>query len=327
MIKFSRLLLLLAGFSSAIHSFSQTKYIAKSTQTPPIIDGLSNDTCWNGATWYTIDQQWIPNPQPTTADFSGRFKISWDANKIYVLGEITDDSLSDVHADSLTSYWEDDTFEIFIDENRSGGDHQFTYNAMAYHISKFFDVVDIDSADQAPHTYPRALNVARTRSGNVYTWEVALNVYTDKYVYASANNPKASLITDKIMGFAIAYCDNDGGSARENFIGSEVISASDKNVAYKDASVFGSLQLKGSSISSLNNDYIDNKNLLFFPNPSSQKISFEEEFSVRIFNASGFEVLNQKNTKSVDVSALSSGVYMVEMAKNNKINRQKLMKE
>jgi hypothetical protein len=37
--------------------------------------------------------------------------------------------------------------------------------------------------------------------------------------------------------------------------------------------------------------------------------------------------MNQKNAKSVDVSALSTGVYMVEMTNNDKTFRQKLMKE
>lgn len=216
-------------------------YQAPKAATAPTIDGIGNDACWTGANWYVVDQLWL-GAAPNAADFSGKFKISWDANKLYVLGEITDDVLNDNYADPLSNYWEDDTWEIFLDEDRSGGDHQNNYNAFAYHISKFYDAVDIGT-DGNPKLVNSNLTVKRTAVGNVYTWEAAFDVYTDKFVYGAANNPKAVLAEGKVMGFAMAYCDNDGGTSRESFIGSEVIAGTDKNQAYKNASYFGKLTL------------------------------------------------------------------------------------
>ena len=46
------------------------------------------------------------------------------------------------------------------------------------------------------------------------------------------------------MGLAVAYCDNDGGSDRESFLGSEEIPGADKNVAWQNADVFGGLILE-----------------------------------------------------------------------------------
>lgn len=221
--------------------FSQTKYQAPKAATAPIIDGISNDACWSTAIWYDVNYLWALT-QPSAEDFSGKFKVAWDENKLYVLAEITDDVLNDYHEDPLTNYWEDDTWEIFLDENNSGGDHEQNYNAFAYHISRYFDIADIGQGGTA-----RLLNdhatVARTVSGTKYTWEAAFDIYTDEFVYGASSNPKATLFAGKIMGFAMAYCDNDGGSTRQHFMGSENIPGEDKNVAWKDASVFGSLEL------------------------------------------------------------------------------------
>jgi glucose/arabinose dehydrogenase len=227
----------------SIGSIAQNKYQAPKAVTAPSIDGNGNDACWSTAPWYNVDQLWALAQPSSAADFSERFKVSWDANKLYVLAEVTDDVLSDVYPEALNSkYYEDDTWEVFIDEDNSGGEHENNYNAFAYHISKYYDAVD-KGTDGMPHLYNSHVNVKRTATGNVYTWEAAFDVYTDKFVLDAANNPKATLSKGKILGFALAYCDNDGGASRESFMGSEVIAGADKNVAYKNASVFGDLEL------------------------------------------------------------------------------------
>jgi cellulase/cellobiase CelA1 len=70
-----------------------------------------------------------------------------------------------------------------------------------------------------------------------------LKVFADTYNENSSANQPVTLTAGKALGFGVSYNDNDGGSSRENFIGSMEISGTDKNVAYKNASVFGKLQL------------------------------------------------------------------------------------
>ena len=226
---------------NTIHVYSQNKYKAPKATIAPTIDGIGTDACWSSAPWYNVDQVWL-GATPTAADFTEKFKVSWDANKLYVLAEVTDDVLNDNYTDPLVSYWEDDTWEIFIDENNSGGDHERNYNAFAYHFSRSLDAVDI-GIDGNPHLLNSNVTVQRTANGNVYTWEASFDIYTDAFVLGANNNPKVVLTAGKIMGFAMAYCDNDGGTARQSFIGSETIAAVDKNVAYRDANVFGDLEL------------------------------------------------------------------------------------
>ncbi|MBW2998850.1 CBM9 family sugar-binding protein, partial [Candidatus Woesearchaeota archaeon] len=48
----------------------------------------------------------------------------------------------------------------------------------------------------------------------------------------------------KKIGFAIAYCDNDTSEHRENFIGSVFVDGNDKDRGWKDAGIFGTIELK-----------------------------------------------------------------------------------
>lgn len=225
------------------HTFGQNKYQAPRAKTAPVIDGAGTDACWSSAPWYEVNQLWFGVQPSSPADFSERFKVCWDANKLYVLAEVTDDVLNDNYTDPLSNYWEDDTWEVFIDEDNSGGNHEKSYNAFAYHVSKSLDAVDIGS-DGVAHLYNTHLTIKRSTDGNnKYTWEAAFEIYNDKFVYGATSNPKVTLTKNKVMGFALAYCDNDGGTARQSFIGSEPIAGTDKNVAYKDANVFGDLEL------------------------------------------------------------------------------------
>lgn len=216
-------------------------YQAARAQTAPVIDGNTSDACWTSATWYDVNYLWL-GVQPSAADFTGRFKVCWGANKLYVIAEITDDVLGDNYPNPTTNYWEDDTWEIFLDENHSGGEHENNYNAFAYHISTLGDNVDSDLG--TPRLFNNHATVSRTKNGNVYTWEAAFDIYTDAYIYAAGTaNPKATLTLGKKMGFAMAYCDNDGGTSRQSFIGSEDVPGTNKNVAYQNADVFGNLEL------------------------------------------------------------------------------------
>ncbi|MEO0975195.1 MAG: sugar-binding protein, partial [Pseudomonadota bacterium] len=108
----------------------------------PTIDGVPDDKAWAQAPWYPIDSLILGAP-PTADDFSGRYRAVWDIDFLYLLAEITDDVLVDAHANPLDSYWNDDTLEIFVDEDASGGNHQFNHSAFAYHIGLDNQVVDI----------------------------------------------------------------------------------------------------------------------------------------------------------------------------------------
>jgi len=207
----------------------------------PLIDGKPDDPAWEKAEWLPLDQVWIGN-EPTPADFSGRYKLLWDEYNLYILAEITDDVLIDIHADGLYRYWDDDCLEIFLDEDASGGNHQYNHNAFAYHIALDGKVVDINP-DSAFAYYNDHCLMRRTTQGNTSIWEVAVKVFDGNSYREGGENIPKMLKSGKKMGFALAYCDNDHSPERENFIGSVRVEGTDKNRGWIDAGIFGLLTL------------------------------------------------------------------------------------
>ena len=235
--------LLLAGIvlvSCAEKVDHQTIHVNKAKFTP-IIDGKASDECWSNASWLPLDQRWLGDAY-TPDDFSGRYKLTWDEEALYLLVEVTDDVLLDQHADPLKLWWDDDCVEVFVDEDNSGGEHQFDHNAFAYHVALDGNVVDIAS-DKEGHLYNDHVSMKKVTDGNTTLWELKVLVYDDSYTENGKNYPVA-LKKNKKMGFALAYCDNDSSEHRENFIGSVFVPGEDKNRGWIDANIFGTLLLK-----------------------------------------------------------------------------------
>ncbi|MBX2928418.1 MAG: CBM9 family sugar-binding protein [Saprospiraceae bacterium] len=220
-------------------------YYATQAQSPPVIDGVADDAVWQNAPWYMLDQTWI-GEEPTAEDFSGRYKLAWDENFLYILAEIRDDTLIDIHPDGLQFYWDDDCLEVFVDEDASGGNHQYSHNAFAYHIALDYRVTDI-GPDSLPRYYDDHIRARRVTEGNTSIWEVAVAVYPDTFRDGAPDNKPVKLTAGKVMGFALAYCDNDHSPERENFIGSTFVPGEDKNRGWIDAGIFAKLELRGAS--------------------------------------------------------------------------------
>ena len=237
---------LAASLLSLTIATSAHAYEAPQAKVAPSIDGLNNDPAWSSAEWEAIDQLTL-GEQPSADDFSGRFKIVWTAKKLYLLAEIVDDVLIDTHADPLDSYWEDDTLEIFIDEDKSGGDHLENYNAFAYHIALDNQTVDF-SSEGKPRTLNDHVDSVWKRSSenpNKVIWEASFDIYSDEFKDQNNTAKPVTLTAGKELGFMVAYCDSDGNDGRQHFIGSHDIEAvdGDKNRGYIDASVFDNLKL------------------------------------------------------------------------------------
>ncbi|HRK82615.1 MAG TPA: sugar-binding protein [Saprospiraceae bacterium] len=209
---------------------------------PPIIDGMPGDSCWRNLPWYPIDQIWIGD-SIDHQDFSGKYKVAWSEDYLYILAEIRDDTLIDIHPDGLAFYWDDDCLEIFVDEDASGGNHQYSHNAFAYHIALDGKVADI-GPDSLPHYYDHHIQQRRSTIGNRSRWEVAIALYPDTYRDGASDNHPVKLHKGKTIGFALAYCDNDRSPERENFFGSVFVPGEDKNRGWIDAGIFAKLPLR-----------------------------------------------------------------------------------
>ena len=227
--------------AESTHHPDRSVYLAPRAETAPVIDGVDGDAAWEGAAWREMKYNWL-GPEYTAEDFSGRFKVVWTEERIYLLAEITDDVLYDIHRHPLKQYWDDDCLEIFIDENFSGGDHQFNHNAFAYHLSLDNRAIDIGT-DQQARDYTHHVQSHWRQHGDKLIWEVAIDIYTDAYVDDADDNEPVRLEAGKVMGLMVAYCDNDRSELRENFVGSEITYEGKTDYGWIDAGLFGKLIL------------------------------------------------------------------------------------
>ncbi len=221
------------------------------TTAPIVVDGAMDDA-WQAASWRALDKA-IIGELPQENDFSGRYKLLWDENYLYLLTEITDEKLFDQHSDPLFKYWDDDCLEVFVDENNSGGNHQFNFNAFAYHIALDGHVADIGPNNPDGSTHFILLDdhleskwkVFQQKPQKLY-WEVALKIYPETFTLENRNAEPVKLTEGKDMGFMLAYCDNDQSEIRESFVGDVEITPKngDKNLGYIDASVFAPIKLR-----------------------------------------------------------------------------------
>ncbi len=230
-----------AACAAATHSKDRTEYRAPFAATAPVIDGVADEDIWAKARWQPLNHRWL-GPEFSPEDFNGQYKVVWTKEKLYILTEFTDDILIDTHRDPLVQYWDDDCLEIFLDENFSGGDHQYNHNAFAYHMSLDNQAIDIGT-DKKPQNYSHHVESNWKQQGDKVIWELAISVYADDYVDGSDENVPVTLTAGKLLGLMVAYCDNDGSELRENFVGSESVPEGPTDRGWIDAGLFGALVL------------------------------------------------------------------------------------
>jgi hypothetical protein len=329
-------LLLCLGFLLGFTSYAaETPYYATKAKTAPIIDANLSDSCWNKAEWKSIDQAWIGSAVKSP-DFEGKFKVVWTPEKLYFLVEITDDNLNIGYPGNCNNIYNFDCIEIFLDEDHSGGDHQYNYNAFAYHIAANGDVCD-NGTDKTWHLFKNDVESKfDTLSDNVYCWEVAVKVFADNYVYGADNTPVV-LTVDKVLGLSVAYNDNDGGTQRQSMFGSAIITATDKNVSWINASYFGAMQLIEDSVKTTVLNVSRSNKVICSYNTLTQALNFNYlddyfgSISAQLIDITGktmkcnqiYKTNNQLNG-SLQIAGLPKGVYFLRIISGRNFYTSKL---
>jgi hypothetical protein len=266
-------------------------FVAYFVDTPPTIDGNGSDQAWAKARWQPMKYQWMYNTSNTTdyltaassaADFSGRFKVVWTADRLYILAEIIDDAIKVTRYNTYGGYNQahnDDCLEIFFDENASGGtrasdggNNFFTYH-MGYMEGYHFAADYVGNPDNnVADIALKVLNgmilrdvhlnyvIVKNNPGGGDIWEIEMKVYDNTYPLretpgmpsnASGGDPSKSEVTPvaltegKKMGLAVAYCDSDTGVS-SNLNGTNVRNH-----------FFGSMAVTGATDNDRNQSYLN----------------------------------------------------------------------
>jgi len=334
----------------------------------PTIDGIGNDDCWQNVPWQRIAQVWIPyGATIDSQDYYGRYKVVWSStsNLLYFLMEVNDDVFVDGYTPSGGgAIYDYDISEIFIDENKSGGDHIFdtgttnAENAFSYHmyaalpdagqVTTDVQVDDLDGTGwnnaRRPNYRSHFPDFAYRVNGTKAIREFSLKVYNDTYEDALANpeTARVQLSENKEIGLSIAYCDNDDAGenpkVRDNMFGS-VWEAAPGNMHWMNADGYGTLKLVSGGGTGVQNKQPLNAHIIkLYPNPSSSTSTLEVEDSYRgdvtinLYNLLGQELFRTSASKvsntlkyALQLQQLPPSMYFVQMNLGQKVYSERLL--
>lgn len=347
--------LIIVSLVSTFSSLSAMNYpgdsiVAMHTTVLPIIDGDGTDAAWNAASWVDINYMWMPyGATIPAADFTGRYKVLWNktTNLLYFLVEITDDKFVNgyVYSKSDGTYYAYDVVEVFIDEDRPGGDHAMNNNAFAYHITGGNATTDYDAIDifDPTNSYNWGAGIyvnnkshfpefKRTNVGTKYTWEFSLKVLTSNYTPTDNSDLfKATLMAGKKMGLTVAYCDNDNSAVnpkRDNFIASKYETQANSDISWQNSTTFAHLTLKDNTPNSIQT--MEDLTAKVWVDASKQlHCNLDQTWktpTLQLVDITGRIILDENISNTlIDISRCKSGFYIVLLKENNREITRKII--
>jgi len=328
----------------SVNTFCQTQkdtIFAVKSIVPVVIDGSDQDAVWAKTDWKPIDQVWIPyTAKMAKGDFEGNFKVAWDSDFLYILVHVVDDVISDDHANPLQNWWDDDCVEVFLDENRSRGNHEKNNNAFAYHISTKYDAIDMDASGNGVNYKNNVIVKMDTIGVNTYMWEIAIKIYSAAFTITNPEASRIKLTSKKLMGLTLAYCDNDNdpSKSRENFIGSMYMTAATANDNYITADYFGSCLLvdqpRITQVESIKSN--PDKLVHVFPNPAKNLINFQkladsnEKMAIEIRSITGALLKTRSfdsRNHSVEIGDLTPGIYFLTISSDKNFQTERIVRQ
>jgi hypothetical protein len=340
--------------------------LAPDAITVPTLDGIGNDQCWQNVPWQNIDEVWIPyDGNISQSDYTGKYKVIWSSqtNLLYFLMEVTDDVFIDGFIEGVTAdIYNFDICEVFIDEDKSGGEHRYdgmymgansnAENAFAYHMYAEFpeegqvttevhvdDMAGTQSNSYRPDYSSHFPEFAMRVKGDTCVREFSLIVYKDTYTEANKDAARSQLADGKVMGLSVAYCDNDNNDGyRDNMFGS-VWEPSPGNLHWQNADYFGTVKLVNDPTSVSENKFpVRVSSAKIYPNPASTFTQlqlndpYRGEVSIKLYNLLGQEVSHSviaKNEQFINqkllLNNLSSGIYFIQTQMGKSVNCDKLI--
>jgi len=195
-----------------------------STAKPPVIDGEEDDI-WADAMPYKVANVMYP-PPPSPNDLEAEYRAMWDENNLYMLIDVTDDSLK--NDSSPDEWWYDDSAEVYIDADNSKS-VQYDDDDAQYHF-------DWDKTNPTMDTHQQ-----HGRKENI---EFAM-VTTEKGYRTEIKFPWSTLgrkpFTGATIGLDVHVNDDDDGGERDSKIGWN----DKRDNAWSNPQAFGNAELAG----------------------------------------------------------------------------------
>ena len=279
---------------------------------PPALDGVAEDV------YSDVQSTNIFNPtgHDGDADFTAVFQVCWDPTYMYVFAEITDDVEHDYEW-GVGNSWEFDNLELFFMLDTNTVVTSYTGTTVQLRVCRALD--SVETAGRAPRADYLYYMEAAAAGG--WITEVAVPWTC---VLADGAAPEDFMdYVDAVIGFDFAGADSDNSDGDAAVGNRDVQSAWDdddpadaedrtEDLAWNNTSVFGYITLEASDFLSVNAPTQSSLNA--YPNPATDHITFDVEgpVTVEIYSITGGLVM-VANEATVDVSSLSSGVYIAQI--------------
>lgn len=263
--------------------------------TPIVIDGVA-ESVWTQPSVNILNTKssyfGIPCEAP---DLSATAKVLWDNNYLYLLAEVTDDTLKNDSPEAFN----DDAVEFYIDIDN---DKPTTYGANDIQFS--FAWNDGSNVGVFP--------VGRATIGINYNIINSTNGYT-----LEAQIPWSLLQTtplqNQYIGLDFMVNDDDNGANRDTKLYWNAFSS---NQNYSNPSLFGTGKLSNDMVVTNQNENVFFESITIYPNPltnTMQVAGFNGLFTYEIVNNKGVVVIKNNSEGSIDVSKLPTGMYIVKL--------------
>jgi hypothetical protein len=171
---------------------------------PPVIDGDGSDAAWAGVTAMELLRENLTTGITDAADFSATIKAVWDADGIYCLLQVMDDTL----ITDLNNPWERDHYSIYFDMSNIKqnadllDDVAEPMDSVQFMLEKVWSVaggLNLNMKINNDTLMPGVDFVEKIDSGSMYTLEIAVP-------FAAIG---VTLTPDMVIGFDAKVGDND----------------------------------------------------------------------------------------------------------------------
>ena len=271
-----------------------------------VIDGVADEEGWSVA--QRLDIVNSSADVPGKEDLSGWFKVLWAQRYLYIYIDVTDD-VKVSRTDEESSIDENDGFELYIDgNNKKTG----PYGLQDAFVKALYNPIQYEEYNNVT---TMLYAVSETATG--YGVEVRYNLSDLGMVPGTVG---------KEFGLDIHLNDNDKSDSY----------GLDNKLTWQNRSENAALNkaLLGNMV------FVETPSGLFdlavvgdvnvYPNPFVNKLNLlidADLFSVSVYNHQGVVVAACENQKQIDLSALPSGMYLLQVNVQGEIHTAKIMKK
>jgi hypothetical protein len=283
---------------------------------PPALDGVAEDVYSDVQTTTIFN----PTGYDGESDFTANFQVCYDPTYLYLFVSVTDD-VDHSYNWGVGNSWEFDNVEIFFQLDTNTVTTAYGDNTVQLRVCRTLD--SVETAGRALRTdygyYMEAAAAGGWIAEVAIPWTAALaegSLPEDMMDYINVG---------QIIGFDFGGADSDNSDGDADVGNRDVQAAWDsddpddaedrtEDLAWNNTSVFGYVTLQTWD----GVDEYTQTSLNAYPNPATDEITFnvEGDVNIEIYSITGSLVM-VANTSTVDISSLSSGMYVANDVENN----------